>query len=54
MSWWQVKSILDQNREQALEDAQEPPVACPVDGAILEVAADGHTRACPLGNYKWP
>ena len=53
MGWEQLKSIADQNREQALLDEQEPPVACPIDGAILEVAADGHIRSCPLGNYKW-
>ena len=28
-----------------------PPLACPVDGALLEVR--GTVRNCPLGNYTW-
>lgn len=53
MAWLQLQSIADQNEEQEKLDAQEPPIACPIDGAILDIGPDGHTRNCPLGNFRW-
>ena len=53
MGWNQIQSIIDQNDETEKLDAQEPPVTCPLDGAILDIGSDGHTRNCPMGNYRW-
>ena len=52
MSWQQLTDILKQNRDERREAAAEPPVACPIDGALLDVHPDGR-RNCPLGNYRW-
>ena len=52
MSWEQLQGILRENRTvKGIEDAR-PPVACPVDGAILDINPRGH-RNCPMGNYRW-
>ena len=53
MSWWQLKNISDEAREERARTANEPPVACPIDGAILDVGPNG-IRNCPMGNYRWP
>ena len=53
MSWEQLKSIIDENRQAARQASSEPPVACPIDGDILDIHPDG-TRNCPLGNYSYP
>ena len=53
MSWRQLQDIMAQNRQLQQTDQQQPPVACPIDGAILEVGRDGQVRNCPLGNYRW-
>ena len=53
MSWESLKTILGENRALLGQAAQEPPVACPIDGDILDIAEDG-TRSCPMGNYRWP
>ncbi len=52
MSWDQLKTILDQAREERANAASEPPVACPIDGEILDVNSRG-VRSCPMGNYRW-
>jgi len=53
MSWEQLQAILKENRADATRRATEPPVACPIDGTLLVVRADG-VRNCPMGNYRWP
>lgn len=52
MGWEQLRAIYDENRSQARREAAEPPVACPLDGAILNINPRGD-RSCPLGNYTW-
>lgn len=53
MPWEQLADILAENRQDATQQAQEPPVACPIDGDILDIHPNG-TRNCPMGNYTWP
>lgn len=53
MSWNQLLDMIKQNRQIKLTEHQAPPVACPIDGAVLDVARDGQVRNCPLGNYRW-
>ena len=52
MSWYQLQNILHENRVVNRQEAQQPPLACPIDGEILDVKADG-TRNCPFGNFRW-
>jgi len=53
MGWNQLLDTIKENRQIAEQEAAEPPVACPIDGALLDVHADGR-RNCPMGNYRWP
>jgi len=53
MSWAQLLNIVRENRGDAARVQQDPPVAYPIDGAILVIRADG-IRNCPIGNYRWP
>ena len=53
MGWEELQAILKQQRRDATDEANKPPVACPIDGTVLDVRPDG-TRNCPLGNYRWP
>lgn len=34
------------------EELGEPPIACPIDGELLEINSN-NVRNCPLGNYRW-
>lgn len=52
MPWEGLKAILDVTRQEARDTAGQSPVACPIDGDILDVRIDG-TRNCPMGNYTW-
>lgn len=52
MSWHQLKAIIDENRQEARSERSQPPVACPIDGALLDVDKNG-VRNCPLGNFRW-
>ena len=52
MAWEQLAAIQRQNREQKQKELQEPPVACPNDGSVLDVHKDGR-RNCPMGDYRW-
>ena len=52
MSWEQLKTILEENRERKRRAESVPPAACPIDGKLLDVHPDGR-RNCPLGNYRW-
>jgi len=52
MSWEQVKAIQQENRQVIWEEMREPPVACPIDGTLLVIHANG-VRVCPMGNYRW-
>ena len=53
MSWEQLQAILDEQREAEREDERTPPVACPIDGEVLDVKPDGK-RGCPFCGYRWP
>lgn len=53
MSWQQLSDMIKLNRERLEEAKRDAPVACPIDGEILDVHPDGR-RNCPLGNYRWP
>lgn len=50
MGWDQLKQIQDFNREDREREAATPPVACPIDGAVLEANAAGDLH-CPMDNY---
>jgi hypothetical protein len=52
MSWYGLLAILRQQKTEKETWEREPPVACPIDGAILQIHRDGRRR-CPLGNYEW-
>lgn len=52
MSWNQLQSLIDENRSDARVEANTPPTVCPIDGAALNVKADG-VRDCPMGNFRW-
>lgn len=52
MSWEQLSAIIQQNKQQAQQERQQPPVACPIDGSILDINARG-MRNCPMGNFTW-
>lgn len=53
MGWDQLRVIIDENKEVNANAKREPPVACPIDGSILDVRADG-VRNCRMGNFRWP
>jgi hypothetical protein len=53
MSWEQLRDTLKENKIEAAREVSEPPVACPIDGEILDIKPD-NTRNCPLGNYSFP
>ena len=52
MGWEQLNALLKENREQTQREMPEPPVSCPIDGALLDVKPDG-ARNCPMGNFRW-
>ena len=52
MGWETLKAIIDENRQLAQQARQEPPVACPIDGDVLDIHPDG-SRSCPMGNYTF-
>lgn len=52
MGYEGLKAVLDIQREEARQAANQPPVACPIDGEILEVNQRG-VRNCPVGNFRW-
>lgn len=51
MSWEQLGETQKINRQERQRDRQEPPLACPIDGELLDVR-DG-IRNCPMGNFRW-
>ena len=52
MSWQQLLDIKHRAEEARRLAQTSPPVACPVDGLVLDVRPDG-IRNCPAGNYTW-
>jgi hypothetical protein len=52
MSWEQLQGILKENKTTKIIENREPPVACPFDGAVLDIHPHGK-RNCPMGNYTW-
>ena len=53
MSWNQLLSMIQEARQSSQQEISQPPVACPIDGAILDVGPTG-IRNCPMGNFRWP
>lgn len=53
MSWEQLLSIRDENRQFDEDWRNTPPVACPIDGAVLQGGDNGELN-CPMGNYRYP
>ena len=53
MSWEQLRSIVQQNRQEQAFWAAQPPRACPNDGTPLETGPDGSLH-CRMGDYSWP
>ncbi len=47
-----LRQIAKENREAEERATAAGPVACPHDGAVLEVRADG-VRNCPQGDFRW-
>ena len=52
MSWQQLLDIRKQAEEDRRLAQTEPPVACPIDGLVLDVRPDG-VRNCPAGDFIW-
>ena len=53
MSWDQLIAVLTDGRRAGKASLDQPPVACPNDGAILDIRSDNR-RNCPMGDYTWP
>jgi hypothetical protein len=52
MGYEDLRAIIEEARQTAQQEANQPPVACPIDGHVLDVHPDGR-RNCPLGNYTY-
>ena len=52
MSWEQLQAIAREDRATRQQEDADPPVACPIDGEVLDIHPRGR-RNCPLGNYTW-
>tara|TARA_R110000765_G_scaffold111044_3_gene202605 strand:- start:789 stop:950 length:162 start_codon:yes stop_codon:yes gene_type:complete len=50
MSWVQLESIIKQNKQIVTQQSNAQPVACPIDGAMLQINSK-NVRNCPLGNF---
>ena len=53
MPWEELQNIIDENIRQREAEAAQPPIACPVDGELLEIQPQTGVRNCPLGNFRW-
>lgn len=60
MSWWQLKSIADDQRAWERSYYALPPDACPLCGTPLDVGNESQAgsgklliRHCPLGHYEY-
>ncbi len=50
----ELQAGLEAARERREIEYGEPPVHCPIDGALLkEHPEDTNLRYCPMGNYEW-
>ena len=52
MGYSQLKTIADEQRRAMRDEQADPPVACPIDGSLLQVNGKNQ-RNCPYGNYRW-
>lgn len=52
VSWNQLLSIINANKDEQDQRRTQPPSACPVDGMPL-VAGPNNILFCPMGNYRW-
>lgn len=53
MPWSQLTDIRKEAQAERLREMAEPPVSCPIDGAVLTVHQRTGERDCPMGNYRW-
>lgn len=53
MSWEQLLGIMAQQAADDRAWRNTPPVACPIDGAVLVAGPDDELN-CPMGNYQYP
>ncbi|MYA17674.1 MAG: hypothetical protein F4Z28_13395 [Gammaproteobacteria bacterium] len=54
MGFAELEAGLKAARERREREYDEPPVRCPIDGALLqEHPDDPDVRHCPMGNYTW-
>lgn len=53
MSWEQLRSIAQQNRQDLAFWASQPPRACPNDGTPLEQGPHGELF-CRMGDFTYP
>ena len=54
MSWEQLRSMRAQvaQDQRTLNTEIGAPTVCPIDGALLNIRADG-VRDCPVGNFTY-
>ena len=52
MSWSQLQAILRESREEAAQQRQQLPVACPNDGEPLVYNERRRIWACPFDGYQ--
>lgn len=53
MSWYQLLDIFERQRQDDEDWRNTPPVACPNDGAVLQLGPGGDLN-CPMGDYRYP
>ena len=51
MGWSKLTEIQRLNRQERADQRQQPPLACPIDGVLLEIK--GGIRNCPMGNFTY-
>jgi len=56
VSWEQLRSIAEANRQYRQEEFSQPPKSCPNDGTPLEASPPGASSSlfCPMGDYRYP
>lgn len=52
MSWEQLNSIMRQAAQEAQQNRDLPPVACPNDGTPLQAGPDGELH-CDFDGWIW-
>lgn len=52
MSWRQLQTIAETNRQILAEELREPPVYCPNDSTTLDITEAG-VYHCPFDGWIW-